>query len=424
MEDNIKVVNVIHRPPPYEYNADEARPDINWETNNGQWVGIWPYEWADVLGFELLKITDRLDYEVWQPDPRADKIYSHQFENGLIHRLFPAKSKAYLMGLKMKRDFYSAAMSDKLDEVSDNNTKVVLHLNANYSYSTRHLLNKYFGKMPIISQFYSDFTYQFEENTTKYLLKKLHNQIKKSMIRDYFSKVQNILTCKDGGTNLIKQNTNADIYKVAWGIDFDTWTNDKDKIKAREILDIPPDKFVILSSSRLNSHKQVHRLIEVLGHISHLDFLLCISGHGTQEYEHELKSLVQSLNMQNKVILIGYVDVNTLKDYYLSSDLFISTSLSEMGPESSLLAMALEIPVMTTNTGLACEILNDNNAGIVLPVQDYKTWEIELERVISGKNINTVDRQKIIEFFTWDRIARNYINIYENVAQAFYEEKI
>jgi len=56
-------------------------------------VGIWGHDWSDQLATEILKLTDEFEYEVWQPDLRADKIYSHTFKNGLTHRMFPAYQK-------------------------------------------------------------------------------------------------------------------------------------------------------------------------------------------------------------------------------------------------------------------------------------------------------------------------------------------
>jgi len=51
------------------------------------------------LGEAILKETDRYEWEVWQPDLRADKIYSKTLDTGITHRLFPAEERSLRMGI-------------------------------------------------------------------------------------------------------------------------------------------------------------------------------------------------------------------------------------------------------------------------------------------------------------------------------------
>ena len=88
-----KVIHIMNHPPTYEEHANKPRPSINWDTPINGWVGIWGYDWSDQLASEILKVTNEFEHETWQPDLRADKIYSHTFENGLTQRMFPAVEK-------------------------------------------------------------------------------------------------------------------------------------------------------------------------------------------------------------------------------------------------------------------------------------------------------------------------------------------
>jgi hypothetical protein len=85
----LKVINIVNHPPAYEGHRDRPRPKINWDTPNGSWVGIWGYEWHDIIGNNTLSVADDIEYEVWQPDQRADRIYQHTFETGLVHKIIP-----------------------------------------------------------------------------------------------------------------------------------------------------------------------------------------------------------------------------------------------------------------------------------------------------------------------------------------------
>lgn len=419
---DMSIICIMSHTPPYDIYSNEPRPELNWNMPNGKWVGIWGYEWPDLLGNELLKISDEINYEVWQPDLRADRIYSHKFKNGLVHKLFPSRRKYYFDGLKIRKGIYSKAIISELYKEIEEKKNVILHLNAKYSCFTKSISFEFYGRIPIIHQFYSDYINVFCNERTSNFIKMIHRKMKNVIYSNYFSNVKEILISKNEGIEVLKQRVNAKIHTVKWGIDFNEWTIDKSKKEARKLLNIPENKYLMLSSSRLYSLKQIDKLITVLSEVSHRDFLCYISGHGDNEYEEKLKKLVENLGMINNIIFVGYVDKDTLKNYYLSSDLFISSSASEMGPYSSMLALALEIPIMTTDTGLVSEILKGKNIGIILPISDYNTWREEIEKAIKGKEINILERKSVISLFNWNRIANEYRNIYMKVINSFYGE--
>ena len=71
----------------------------------------------------------------------------------------------------------------------------------------------------------------------------------------------------------------------------------------------------MLSSSRLYGAKQIDKLIEVLSHVPTQNIRCYITGHGIETYEKKLKELVKELDVEDKVIFVGHVDINTLKNY-------------------------------------------------------------------------------------------------------------
>ena len=113
-----KIIHIMDHCPAYEEHDNLPRPEINWNTPHGEWVGIAGYDWPDLVGIEVLKIEPEIRYEVWQPDLRADRIYSHSFSNGLIHTLFPAVLKKERSGLKKKQNPYSQSIIDSLNDLA------------------------------------------------------------------------------------------------------------------------------------------------------------------------------------------------------------------------------------------------------------------------------------------------------------------
>ena len=95
----------MDHPPAYEEYADKPRPEWNWNNSKGSWVGVWGYDWADLIGIYLTTYFPDIKYEVWQPDYRADKIYSAEISQGVVHKQFPTFEKAYFFGLKRRTHF-------------------------------------------------------------------------------------------------------------------------------------------------------------------------------------------------------------------------------------------------------------------------------------------------------------------------------
>jgi hypothetical protein len=122
-----KIISVMAESFPYEIFWNDPRPEISWDTPDGLWVGHWKYGWYDQIGNEVVKLSDEFEYEVWQPDLRADRIYTYLYNENLSHKLFPAKLKRKTYGLKK----FSYASSEMIVEnlISESRiNKIIIHL--------------------------------------------------------------------------------------------------------------------------------------------------------------------------------------------------------------------------------------------------------------------------------------------------------
>jgi glycosyltransferase involved in cell wall biosynthesis len=80
------------------------------------------------------------------------------------------------------------------------------------------------------------------------------------------------------------------LYKVTMGCDFSFWRK-LDKSECRKSLNLPAEKLIFISASRIAEVKQLDRLIEVLMNMdSKYDFLYIIAGTGL---EYNLKYFMQ-----------------------------------------------------------------------------------------------------------------------------------
>ena len=149
----IHIIQIMSHPPAYD-TYGEINPIIKWHNNKGQEIALWGDEWGNIIGNQLIEYCgNKIKFEVWQPDYRANKVYSYTFENGLTHKLFPAKniySKITLFG--GKKELFSKDMEVHLNKLS-NYENILIHTFFNARYNIRYLLSKFYKKTPFLFQF-------------------------------------------------------------------------------------------------------------------------------------------------------------------------------------------------------------------------------------------------------------------------------
>ena len=107
----------------------------------------------------------------------------------------------------------------------------------------------------------------------------------------------------------------------------------------------------------------------VLKKIPDVHFLL--GGRGT--LENELKKLVKDYGIENSVHFTGFVDKEALPSLLSSSDIYVSTSLSDAGIAASTAeAMSCEIPVVVSDSAENDKWINNNVNGFLFSTKNSK----------------------------------------------------
>ncbi|MGD2087769.1 MAG: glycosyltransferase family 4 protein [Candidatus Aminicenantes bacterium] len=412
MPEKIRVINVFPGIPAYEAYRNSPRPKINWDTSNGSWVGIWGYDWSDLLGEEILKISNDFEYEVWQPDLRADKVYSHCFDNGLIHKLFPAEiMKSGYFPWKHKT-LNSSKLNYELIKIY-NNKKIIIHLNEIFDTITKFFLNKIeIKRNPVfISAHGSAIIPQNRIFATKNLLKSLAyiNSIK--YIRRMLKKVDIISEMRNDHIEDIKHLYKGKIIKMTMGVDFEFWRNENKEI-IRKKLGLK-DRKIFLCASNLIPRKQVDKIIQQFISLKDkYDFLLIIAGHGSKQYEKYLIELAKPLINSKKIQFVGYKIGNELKDFYNASDLFISTSIHEGASVAIMKAFACQTPVLSSNVGGTFDLMKDLNVNFIVDKSKPDSWIEPIEKFLKGYKPKSIDYEIAKGFYHWPTVAKRYIELY------------
>ena len=405
----IKIIFIIPFSPKYAEYADKPRPKYNWDTKDGQWVGIWGYDWGDLHLKSLVEYYDNYDCEVWQPDLRADKIYSAQLCENLIHRNFPAKMIKSFYRFKLRKELYSKSIIEELKKYDDNNTVLMLPATVRTKWmvsilgsirNAKHIYYIYINDSKLLPLKISCL------NPLKALSTYLINKEKLQWLKN-----MNILLTSYSDSEAVKKaeqiNPNLKASKFVWGLDLDYWYPVIDKEAARKKLKIPAEAFVILLSQRLVPEYQVDRFIEVIAQIKPVKPFVCyITGFGLPDYKSYLQGLVESFGLNNKICFVGYVCDEELRNYMIAADLFVAVPTIFGGSGGALKEMAIGRPIFTVSSGSTYYFLKEQNAGIFVSPTDYEEWRHKLEYIINGEIIvKTVKREIVMDHYSWKKTA-------------------
>jgi glycosyltransferase involved in cell wall biosynthesis len=416
-----KIINIMTYPTAYELFWNESKPQTSWDLPDGQWLGIWGDEWLDMIGEEVLRLTDEFEYEVWQPDLRADKVYSHSLADGSVHSLFPAIRVKERYGLKTVRHVISPVMYERIAN-ENKQGKIVLRLDAPSRRMTRDILDLDL-KCPKFMQFFGEFQSPLNSlfKVQKNVLSKLHTVTYHFKLKDYLRAVDAITYTSEVSRRNLDRYSDTRKRSLSIGIDFDYWKRSEEQDGVRRKLNLGLKKKVLFSSGRLVGLKQVDKVIMVLNKLDgDFDFVLVVTGHGEEAYEKYLTHLGERLVKKGKLKFAGFLCDDKLRDLYTTADLFIMSSASEAGPTVTIKALAMEVPVFSTDTGQMAEVLAQHNAGVIVPRKGYRVWEGELAEILRGKQVTVLDRDIVKKIHHWPYVAQQYIELYRELLSEYY----
>ncbi len=129
----------------------------------------------------------------------------------------------------------------------------------------------------------------------------------------------------------------------------------------------PQFDFIILMASRLTREKNIGLAIEAFGELlkKYPKTGLIIAGEVPEIEKQKAKS--EKFKIKDKIIWEGWR--NDLASYYKTADLFLLTSNYEGYARTLIEAAAVHLPIVTTDVGVAGDIINSQNS-IIVPVGD------------------------------------------------------
>ncbi len=166
----------------------------------------------------------------------------------------------------------------------------------------------------------------------------------------------------------------------------------------------------ILVVTRLFKRKGVQYVIEAMQGIKDYELVIC----GEGPYRKELEELISGLELDN-VHMLGYVDEQKLIHEYETASIFVFPSSSESFGMVLVEAMAAQCAIITSKTSACPEVVGDCALFVELEdPQDIRSNIIKLiEQPQLREDIARKGRERAIEKFTWQSIAKRYEDLYK-----------
>ncbi|MCH8741625.1 glycosyltransferase family 4 protein [Patescibacteria group bacterium] len=105
-------------------------------------------------------------------------------------------------------------------------------------------------------------------------------------------------------------------------------------------------------------------------------------------YLKELKNIVNKLGINNEFKFLGNVSYDKVPEYLKTSDIYVSTSLSDAGLSSATAeAMSCGLPVIITDFGDNKKWVENNKNGFLFETKDYKRLAEKITYLLNNENI-------------------------------------
>jgi glycosyltransferase involved in cell wall biosynthesis len=179
---------------------------------------------------------------------------------------------------------------------------------------------------------------------------------------------------------------------------------------ARRTLGLRPDDSVVLTVAALEGRKGIHHVLNALPEVRKARPRLKYLVVGEGPARAELQARVSQLGLDEVVRLAGST-ANVLP-YYQAADVFALLSHGEAAPIAPLEAMAAELPLVVARQPPFDEIVGEGCGVLVAedkPAEVAREIGLFLSEGGRGRAAGEAGRRRVCREFTWERIARQYL---------------
>jgi glycosyltransferase involved in cell wall biosynthesis len=193
------------------------------------------------------------------------------------------------------------------------------------------------------------------------------------------------------------------------------------KVHARNLLNLPQDKNIVLFVGALRKIKGVDYLIEAAKNFVNTNTDLFMVGRD-DGLKKNLEKRAQELKIADFIRFTGPVNHEEIPLWISASDILVLPSLSEGRPNVVLEALACEVPVVATDVGGIPELMVDGETGYLVPAKNPAELSRKINKLLEDKNqrenMGKLGRKSIIQRgLTWEAHAKKTVDIYSELLE-------
>lgn len=185
-----------------------------------------------------------------------------------------------------------------------------------------------------------------------------------------------------------------------------------DKLQKRSELGISQNEIILLSVGELIKRKNHEVIIKAIAKLNNPKIKYFICGIG--KLEIYLKNLVESLNLENQVILLGYR--NDIGELCKASDIFCFPSKTEGLGIAAIEAMACGLPIITSNIHGINDYSESSVTGYSCNPTDINGFAYAIDKLIQDadlrRNMGEYNKKNVAQFNV-SKSMQEMIKIYE-----------
>lgn len=167
----------------------------------------------------------------------------------------------------------------------------------------------------------------------------------------------------------------------------------------------------LISVGRFVWEKDYLNLIKALHH-SNIDFHLTLIGGGPLKSAYE-EYIIEN-RLYNSVVLIDWIEQKDMIDMIIDSDIYIQSSVSEGMPRTIVEAMALNMPIISTNVGSIEGFLKNGENSIVINPNRVEELVDAIDKLVYDEKLReTIALQgykDVVEKYEWNKVFKLYRN--------------
>jgi len=381
---------------------------------------------------KVLHVVENLDESYGGPAKSVPFLVSHLNDLGIRNTIFTSQihlqEQNYLVekykldvrkfpisGLRKAR-FCKDLMASIKDEVTDDS---IIHIHTLWTYPTyaAYHVAKTLNVPLVVSTRGMLYKWAMEQNK---LVKKL------AMLcfqRELLQLADAIHITEPGEQDALERlEINTKSALVPNGIDIEEFTSLKEREKAKVELGLDPSINYVLFMSRIHPKKGLIHLINAWSSLSkkHGDWNLLIVGPvDDKSYLSEIKSILETHNLTDRVVITGMLNGSERLDAFAASCLFVLPSYTENFGIVICEALAAGLPVITT-IGTPWKVIKDNSIGWWVRPNDE-----DIKKSLSEAfNLSPEDLKMrgqrgldVAKNFKWSNQSRNLYQLYCELCQ-------